>query len=67
MSLEALTQALGVSAGTISVEEQEINIELNIESDEDGVPVDTTEAPEAQILFSHEEENELYATSVAQE
>lgn len=67
MSLEALTQALGVSAGTISVEEQEINIELNIESDEDGVPVDTTEAPEAQILDAQEEENELDATAEAQE
>ena len=67
MSLDALTKQLGISAGTVSVEEQEINIELNIESDEDGVPVDTTEAPEAQILDAQEEETELDDTAEAQE
>lgn len=67
MSLDALTKQLGISAGTVSVEEQEINIELNIESDEDGVPVDTTEAPEAQILDAQEEEAELDDTAEAQE
>lgn len=67
MSLDALTKQLGISAGTVSVEEQEINIELNIESDEDGVPVDTTEAPEAQILDAQEEETELDNTEEAQE
>lgn len=67
MSLELLTKQLGISAGTVSVEEQEINIELNIESDEDGVPVDTTAAPEAQILDAQEEESDLDATADAQE
>lgn len=67
MSLEALSKQLGISAGTVSVEEQEINIELNIESDEDGVPVDTTEAPEAQILDAQEGEEELDNTAEAQE
>ena len=67
MSLDALTKQLGISAGTVSVEEQEINIELNIESDEDGVPVDTTEAPEAQILDAQETESELDDTAEAQE
>lgn len=67
MSLENLTKQLGIRSGLISIEEQEINIELNIESDEDGVPVDTTEAPEAQILEVQEEEAEIDDTAEAQE
>ena len=59
MSLDALSKQLGISSGTVSVEEQQINIELNIESDEDGVPLDTTAAPEAQILDAQEDETEL--------
>ena len=67
MSLDALSKQLGISSGTVSVEEQEINIELNIESDEDGVPLDTTAAPEAQILDAQEDETELDDTAGAQE
>lgn len=67
MSLDALSKQLGIQARTVSIEEQEINIELNIESDEDGVPVDTTEAPEAQILDAQEEETDLDTTAEAQE
>ena len=50
MSLDALTKQLGIYSGVVSIEEQEINIELNIESDEDGVPLDTTASPEAEML-----------------
>lgn len=67
MSLDALTKQLGIYSGVVSIEEQEINIELNIESDEDGVPLDTTASPEAEMLDAGEDEAALDETTDAQE